>query len=41
MVALLVVLTGVDTSGETPLDCAPATLQYRMQRKMEEGGKKG
>ncbi|KAF7144304.1 hypothetical protein RHSIM_Rhsim05G0081000 [Rhododendron simsii] len=22
--------------GETPLDCAPATLQYKMQKKMEE-----
>ncbi|CAI9787398.1 unnamed protein product [Fraxinus pennsylvanica] len=22
--------------GETPLDCAPATLQYRMKKKMEE-----
>ncbi|XP_027919736.1 vacuolar protein sorting-associated protein 27 [Vigna unguiculata] len=24
--------------GETPLDCAPATLQYKMRKKMEEGG---
>lgn len=23
-------------SGETPLDCAPATLQYKMKKKMEE-----
>ncbi|OIV95301.1 hypothetical protein TanjilG_07457 [Lupinus angustifolius] len=23
---------------ETPLDCAPATLQYKMRKKMEEGG---
>ncbi|GMH03563.1 hypothetical protein Nepgr_005402 [Nepenthes gracilis] len=26
-----------NSQGETPLDCAPATLQYKMQRKMEEG----
>ncbi|KAJ9702914.1 hypothetical protein PVL29_004589 [Vitis rotundifolia] len=26
--------------GETPLDCAPTTLQYKMQKKMEEGGQK-
>ncbi|KAI3443493.1 hypothetical protein Pfo_000158 [Paulownia fortunei] len=25
-----------NSQGETPLDCAPATLQYRMKKKMEE-----
>ncbi|XP_028782499.1 vacuolar protein sorting-associated protein 27-like isoform X1 [Neltuma alba] len=25
-----------NAQGETPLDCAPATLQYKMQKKMEE-----
>ncbi|XP_057506353.1 vacuolar protein sorting-associated protein 27 [Actinidia eriantha] len=25
-----------NSQGETPLDCAPATLQYKMQKKMEE-----
>ncbi|AES99517.2 hypothetical protein MTR_5g081760 [Medicago truncatula] len=24
--------------GETPLDCAPATLQYKMKMKMQESG---
>ncbi|KAK7264832.1 hypothetical protein RJT34_32444 [Clitoria ternatea] len=27
-----------NAQGETPLDCAPATLQYKMRKKMEEGG---
>ncbi|KAJ8750848.1 hypothetical protein K2173_016029 [Erythroxylum novogranatense] len=27
-----------NAQGETPLDCAPATLQYKMKNKMEEGG---
>ncbi|XWS17558.1 hypothetical protein CRYUN_Cryun33cG0077600 [Craigia yunnanensis] len=26
-----------NAQGETPLDCAPATLQYKMQMKMKEG----
>ncbi|GAB4838112.1 hypothetical protein Ancab_039835 [Ancistrocladus abbreviatus] len=26
-----------NSQGETPLDCAPATLQYKMRKKMEEG----
>ncbi|KAF7837608.1 Vacuolar protein sorting-associated protein 27 [Senna tora] len=26
-----------NAQGETPLDCAPATLQYKMREKMEEG----
>ncbi|KAK9279672.1 hypothetical protein L1049_013352 [Liquidambar formosana] len=26
-----------NAQGETPLDCAPATLQYKMRKKMEEG----
>ncbi|VFQ69014.1 unnamed protein product [Cuscuta campestris] len=25
-----------NSQGETPLDCAPATLQYKMKKKMEE-----
>lgn len=29
-----------NAQGETPLDCAPATLQYKMQKKMEEGEQK-
>ncbi|XP_070026846.1 uncharacterized protein LOC107782797 isoform X1 [Nicotiana tabacum] len=27
-----------NSQGETPLDCAPATLQFKMKKKMEEGG---
>nr|AFK40074.1 unknown [Lotus japonicus] len=27
-----------NAQGEAPLDCAPATLQYKMRKKMEEGG---
>ena len=27
-----------NAQGETPIDCAPATLQYKMRKKMEEGG---
>ncbi|XP_065850777.1 uncharacterized protein [Euphorbia lathyris] len=27
-----------NAQGETPLDCAPATLQYKMKKKMEERG---
>ncbi|KAI4344678.1 hypothetical protein L6164_011877 [Bauhinia variegata] len=27
-----------NAQGETPLDCAPATLQYKMRKKMEESG---
>lgn len=27
-----------NAQGETPLDCAPATLQFKMRKKMEEGG---
>ncbi|XP_050219222.1 uncharacterized protein LOC126669720 [Mercurialis annua] len=27
-----------NAQGETPLDCAPATLQYKMRKKMEEHG---
>ncbi|KAK7363368.1 hypothetical protein VNO77_05509 [Canavalia gladiata] len=27
-----------NAQGETPFDCAPATLQYKMQKKMEESG---
>lgn len=27
-----------NAQGETPLDCAPATLQYKMRKNMEEGG---
>ncbi|CAL0330248.1 unnamed protein product [Lupinus luteus] len=30
-----------NAQGETPLDCAPATLQYKMRKKMEEGGAMG
>lgn len=30
-----------NAQGETPLDCAPATLQFKMRKKMEEGGQKG
>ncbi|MED6159753.1 hypothetical protein PIB30_045224 [Stylosanthes scabra] len=26
-----------NAQGETPLDCAPATLQYKMRKKMEDG----
>lgn len=26
-----------NAQGETPLDCAPATLQYKMRKKLEEG----
>lgn len=26
-----------NSQGETPLDCAPATLQYKMKKKIEEG----
>ncbi|KAK2984476.1 hypothetical protein RJ640_026963 [Escallonia rubra] len=26
-----------NSQGETPLDCAPVTLQYKMKKKMEEG----
>ncbi|XP_010527053.1 PREDICTED: vacuolar protein sorting-associated protein 27 [Tarenaya hassleriana] len=28
-----------NAQGETPIDCAPATLQYKMRQKMEEIGK--
>ncbi|KAL1371687.1 hypothetical protein HN51_001934 [Arachis hypogaea] len=27
-----------NAQGETPLDCAPATLQYKMRKKIEDGG---
>ncbi|CAJ2650064.1 unnamed protein product [Trifolium pratense] len=27
-----------NAQGETPLDCAPATLQYKMRKKIEESG---
>ncbi|XP_060175479.1 uncharacterized protein LOC132606137 [Lycium barbarum] len=27
-----------NSQGETPLDCAPATLQFKMKKKMEESG---
>lgn len=27
-----------NAQGETPLDCAPATLQYKMKMKMQESG---
>ncbi|XP_011002822.1 PREDICTED: hepatocyte growth factor-regulated tyrosine kinase substrate-like [Populus euphratica] len=30
-----------NAQGETPLDCAPATLQYKMKQKMEECGQQG
>ncbi|KAK4414929.1 hypothetical protein Salat_2599900 [Sesamum alatum] len=30
-------LDSKNSQGETPLDCAPATLQYRMKEKMQEG----
>ncbi|KAL3586718.1 hypothetical protein D5086_013585 [Populus alba] len=30
-----------NAQGETPLDCAPATLQYKMKQKMEESGQQG
>ncbi|EEF46179.1 vacuolar protein sorting-associated protein 27 [Ricinus communis] len=30
-----------NAQGETPLDCAPATLQYKMKKKMEEHGQQG
>ncbi|CAL1390101.1 unnamed protein product [Linum trigynum] len=29
-----------NAQGETPLDCAPATLQYKMRKKIEESGEK-
>ncbi|CAK7352698.1 unnamed protein product [Dovyalis caffra] len=30
-----------NAQGETPLDCAPATLQYKMKQKIEESGQQG
>ncbi|KAF2304241.1 hypothetical protein GH714_028819 [Hevea brasiliensis] len=30
-----------NAQGETPLDCAPPTLQYKMRKKMEEHGRQG
>ncbi|KAL0338823.1 UNVERIFIED_CONTAM: hypothetical protein Sangu_1404400 [Sesamum angustifolium] len=30
-------LDSKNSQGETPVDCAPATLQYRMRKKMQEG----
>ncbi|PNT32936.1 hypothetical protein POPTR_006G217100v4 [Populus trichocarpa] len=30
-----------NAQGETPLDCAPATLQYKMKQKVEESGPQG
>ncbi|KAL0410354.1 UNVERIFIED_CONTAM: hypothetical protein Slati_3625100 [Sesamum latifolium] len=30
-------LDSKNSQGETPVDCAPATLQYRMRKKMKEG----
>ncbi|GAB2291550.1 hypothetical protein Dimus_025804 [Dionaea muscipula] len=32
-------LDSKDSQGETPLDCAPATLQYKMRKKMEEASR--